>query len=46
MLLVSWIGAWQLKRQGQPKPWLARALLFVAPALWSVNYLVACRKSA
>jgi cytochrome d ubiquinol oxidase subunit I len=34
MLLVSWIGAWQLKRQGQPKPWLARALLFMTFSGW------------
>ncbi|HET7774240.1 MAG TPA: cytochrome ubiquinol oxidase subunit I, partial [Burkholderiaceae bacterium] len=34
MLLVSWLGAWQLKRQGQPKPWLARALLLMTFSGW------------
>ncbi len=34
MLLVSWLGAWQLKRQGEPKPWLAKVLVAMTFAGW------------
>ncbi|GGY56158.1 cytochrome ubiquinol oxidase subunit I [Bacterioplanes sanyensis] len=34
MLLVSWVGAWQLKRQGEPKPWLAKVLVAMTFAGW------------
>jgi len=34
MLLVSWLGAWQLKRQREPKPWLARALVVMTFSGW------------
>lgn len=34
MLLVSWLGAWQLKRRGEPAPWLARALVVMTFSGW------------
>jgi len=34
MLLVSWMGAWQLKRQGVPSPWLAKALVAMTFSGW------------
>ena len=34
MLLVSWIAAWQLKRRGEPSPWLARALVGMTFSGW------------
>ncbi|ASP37850.1 cytochrome ubiquinol oxidase subunit I [Bacterioplanes sanyensis] len=34
MLLVSWVGAWQIKRQGEPKPWLAKVLVAMTFAGW------------
>ncbi len=34
MLLVGWLAAWQLKRQGEPKPWLARILVGMSFAGW------------
>ena len=34
MLLVSWIAAWQLKRRGEPAPWLARALVGMTFSGW------------
>ena len=34
MLLVSWTSAWQLKRRGEPSPWLARALVGMTFSGW------------
>jgi len=34
MLLVSWIGAWQLKRKSVPSPWLAKALVAMTFSGW------------
>jgi cytochrome d ubiquinol oxidase subunit I len=34
MLLVSWIGAWQIKRAGQPAYWLARILVWMTFSGW------------
>ena len=34
MLAVGWLGAWQLKRQGELKPWLARVLVGMTFAGW------------
>ena len=34
MLLVSWLGAWQLWREGAPRPWLARALVAMTFSGW------------
>jgi cytochrome bd ubiquinol oxidase subunit I len=34
MLAVGWLSAWQLKRQGQLKPWLARVLVVMTFAGW------------
>jgi cytochrome bd ubiquinol oxidase subunit I len=34
MLLVSWIGAWQLWRRGEPGRWLARALVAMTFSGW------------
>jgi cytochrome bd ubiquinol oxidase subunit I len=34
MLAVGWLGAWQLKRQGEIKPWLARVLVGMTFAGW------------
>lgn len=34
MLAASWIGAWQLRRAGEPKPWLARLLVLMTFAGW------------
>jgi cytochrome d ubiquinol oxidase subunit I len=34
MLATSWLGAWQLRRQGQPRPWLARALVTMSFSGW------------
>ncbi|WP_420473281.1 cytochrome ubiquinol oxidase subunit I [Noviherbaspirillum sp. ST9] len=34
MLLFSWMGAWQLKRNGEPAPWLARALVVMTFSGW------------
>lgn len=34
MLLVSWLASWQLKRQGEPKPWMARCLVIMAFSGW------------
>ncbi|WP_420992086.1 cytochrome ubiquinol oxidase subunit I [Cupriavidus sp. 30B13] len=34
MLAVSWTAAWQLRRQGQPSRWMARALLAMTFSGW------------
>lgn len=34
MLLVSWWGVWQLRRQGSPNVWLSRALLGMTFSGW------------
>jgi cytochrome d ubiquinol oxidase subunit I len=34
MLLVSWLASWQLKRQGEPKPWMAKTLLAMTFSGW------------
>jgi cytochrome bd ubiquinol oxidase subunit I len=34
MLAVGWLGAWQVKRQGDIRPWLARVLVGMAFAGW------------
>ncbi len=34
MLAASWLGVWQLRRQGQPQPWLARALVAMTFIGW------------
>jgi cytochrome bd ubiquinol oxidase subunit I len=34
MLAVCWLGAWQLKKQGELKPWLARVLVAMTFAGW------------
>ena len=34
MLAVSWLGVWQLRRQGQPHPWLARGLVAMTFIGW------------
>lgn len=34
MLAVSWLAAWQLKRQGMIKPWLLRALVGMTFSGW------------
>ncbi|MFN7221408.1 MAG: cytochrome ubiquinol oxidase subunit I [Burkholderiales bacterium] len=34
MLLVSWIGAWQIKRHHAPAPWLARVLIAMSFSGW------------
>ena len=34
MLLASWLGAWQLKRRGEPTPWLARGLVAMTFSGW------------
>jgi cytochrome bd ubiquinol oxidase subunit I len=34
MLAVGWLGAWQLKKQGEVKPWLARVLVAMTFAGW------------
>ena len=34
MLLVSWVGAWQLRRRGEPRPWLARTLVGMTFSGW------------
>ena len=34
MLLISWTSAWQLKRRGEPSPWLARALVGMTFSGW------------
>ncbi len=34
MLAVSWLGAWQLRRQGAPSPWLARVLVAMTFSGW------------
>ncbi len=34
MLAVGWLSAWQLKRQGELKPWLARVLVGMSFAGW------------
>jgi cytochrome bd ubiquinol oxidase subunit I len=34
MLAVGWLSAWQLKRQGELKPWLARVLVGMTFAGW------------
>ncbi|MGL4573317.1 MAG: cytochrome ubiquinol oxidase subunit I [Burkholderiaceae bacterium] len=34
MLLASWLGVWQLRRSGEPKVWLARALVLMTFAGW------------
>jgi cytochrome bd ubiquinol oxidase subunit I len=34
MLAVGWLSAWQLKRQGEVKPWLARVLVAMTFAGW------------
>jgi cytochrome bd ubiquinol oxidase subunit I len=34
MLAVGWAGAWQLKKQGEVRPWLARVLVAMTFAGW------------
>jgi cytochrome d ubiquinol oxidase subunit I len=34
MLAASWFGVWQLYRQGQPSPWLARGLVAMTFSGW------------
>jgi len=34
MLFTSWIAAWQLKRRGEPSPWLARVLVGMTFSGW------------
>ena len=34
MLAASWLGVWQLRRQGQPQPWLARGLVAMSFIGW------------
>jgi len=34
MLAVSWLGVWQLKRRGEPAPWLLRVLVGMSFAGW------------
>ncbi|MDC7706247.1 cytochrome ubiquinol oxidase subunit I [Vogesella indigofera] len=34
MLLASWLAAWQLRRRGEPAPWLARALVAMTFSGW------------
>jgi cytochrome d ubiquinol oxidase subunit I len=34
MLAVAWIGAWQMRRTGQPAPWLARILVWMTFSGW------------
>jgi cytochrome bd ubiquinol oxidase subunit I len=34
MLAVGWLGAWQLRRKGEVKPWLARVLVAMTFAGW------------
>ena len=34
MLFFSWVGAWQLKRRGEPRPWLARGLVGMTFSGW------------
>lgn len=34
MLIVSWAGAWQMKRAGEPRPWLARLLVGMTFSGW------------
>jgi cytochrome bd ubiquinol oxidase subunit I len=34
MLAVGWLSAWQLKRKGEVKPWLARVLVAMTFAGW------------
>lgn len=34
MLAVSWVGAWQFRRRGEPAPWMARALVAMTFSGW------------
>nr|WP_315591635.1 cytochrome ubiquinol oxidase subunit I [uncultured Cupriavidus sp.] len=34
MLAVSWLGTWQLRRNGAPSPWLARVLVAMTFSGW------------
>jgi cytochrome bd ubiquinol oxidase subunit I len=34
MLAVGWLAAWQLKKRGEPAPWLARVLVAMTFAGW------------
>lgn len=34
MLLLSWLGSWQLRRQGEPQRWLAMALVGMTFSGW------------
>jgi cytochrome bd ubiquinol oxidase subunit I len=34
MLAVGWLGAWQLRKKGEVKPWLARVLVAMTFAGW------------
>ena len=34
MLLVSWLSVWQLRRRGEPSPWLARVLVGMTFSGW------------
>ena len=34
MLLASWLAAWQLRRQGEPAPWLSRVLVAMTFSGW------------
>jgi cytochrome bd ubiquinol oxidase subunit I len=34
MLLAAWLGAWQLRKRGEPSTWLARGLVWMTFAGW------------
>jgi cytochrome d ubiquinol oxidase subunit I len=34
MFAASWVGAWQLRHEGEPKPWLARILVWMTFSGW------------
>ena len=34
MLAVSWLSAWQLRKRGEPAPWLARVLVAMTFSGW------------
>jgi cytochrome d ubiquinol oxidase subunit I len=34
MLATSWLAAWQLRRRGEPAPWMARALVGMTFSGW------------
>jgi cytochrome bd ubiquinol oxidase subunit I len=37
MLAVAWLAAWQLKKKGEPAPWLARVLVAMTFAGWAAT---------